>query len=233
MKKQNIFLVMTLLITTSILIFFSCQKTTQQSVNLKNQPSAIEKDFHEMSVIISATDAKNLNERNMAPTVEDNCCKYRGGSIGVGRSWNIATCKSHCESGIGFNCGGSVYLRCQNGTNCDYQLIPPACPPDTTPPPAILNNSIVSSSIADRRMDANCIFYSNNTIKFLFQKTLPITEKNNNIMEVEDEVLNEFPTKVLLDKKPYKGFTAMRGNYPINRNDGKFGSVTIKVKLVE
>jgi len=216
------------------------QKTNQNAGIVKKQSLDIEKNYHEMTVKISDNNAKNINERNMTSTQQGDCCDAHGGTSGYRRQWNVATCKSNCNTGIGFRCGGSMYRVCADGFYCDPRPFSPSCPPvDTTPtPPAsasILKMKNFESKIPqnNRSMDANCIFYSNNTIKFLFQNSLPKAENSNNIMEVEDEILDEFPAKTLLDGKPYRGYIPTKGNYAINRNEGKFGSVTIKVKFIQ
>lgn len=167
-----------------------------------------------MTVWVSNNGARILNEKaKITPFEEDDCCKFHGGAIGVGQSWNIATCKSGCKKGIGFRCGSYTYINCQDGTSCGIRSIPPDCP-DTIPPAPTLNkNSNGPEKLKrDRKMNAKMIFYSNSTIKFVFENSLPKSEMNNNIMEVEGESLNEFPVKVFLDNKPYRGYIPLEGN---------------------
>lgn len=202
------------------LIAISCEKKNQETKSKANN----HEEFMPM-VSVSKLTIATLSEYA-------NCCDPHGGSVGMGRQWFIATCKSKCTSGIGFNCGGTMFLKCADGFRCDVRIIPPNCPPDTTSPPEIATNSHQISQINDRLMRAECIFYTNNTMKLVFLNRLPASEDLIKNMEVEEEILNPFPSSILIDRKKYTGFTPQIGSYPINRKDGKFGSVTITIKLI-
>lgn len=221
MKNKKWITIISLFIVCQI-FFIQCAKTSKEKVEKSG--------IYEMSMSLSNDDALKLSTESTSSS--GNCCDAHGGSVGIGRQWFIATCKSKCETGIGFNCGGTMYLKCKDGSNCDVRIFPPNCPTDTTPPPpAIIDRNRHTLKENDRLMTADCIFLSNNTLKLIFQKPLPKDESSTKHLEVEDELLNEFPIPISLDKRKYKGFTPIRGSYLMSNADGKYGSVIINIKL--
>jgi hypothetical protein len=147
------------------------------------------------------------------------CGGSHGGSESFSMSWNIATCKTDCQKGLGFRCGRRKLYWCADGT-LDLEIIPSSCP-----------------ETKDRLMEADVLFYDNNTIKFVFKKALPESERGNSSFEVEDgeERVNDIqlPISLFLDGLHYSILRVIPGIYTIDYNDGEFGSVIINARLLE
>ena len=97
-------------------------------------------------------------------------CAGHGGTIGVGKSWNIATCKSDCSSGIGFRCGGDSYIKCSDGLHIPTGTTGVKCKQTTI--------------LTERQMTASLDFYEGMWLKINFENPLPEAEAENNIFEI-------------------------------------------------
>jgi hypothetical protein len=141
-------------------------------------------------------------------------CNDHGGPRSVSVTWQLATCKSDCEKGIGFRCGRDGILICQDG----YFVI---CTVGSNCPKK--DNS--------RTMTASYTFYDNNTLKLTFQNAVPDSEAANTNFEVEVTELVPLPSNLRLDGVAYAGYITQMGNYTIDYSDGPYGSVIINIQL--
>jgi hypothetical protein len=157
------------------------------------------------------SDGPNL--LRLAPDVnmlgEDHCSRH-GGTVGYGRSWNIATCKSDCSRGLGFRCGGEEYAKCSDGTIEILGVRGDHCPGDKP-----------------RRISADIRFYDNNTLSLTFLSALPEEEKDNNEFEVEEDTELNIPTYLLIGDRHYASYTVKKGIYKVDRSVGEFGQVVV------
>lgn len=141
-------------------------------------------------------------------------CNDHGGPRSVSVTWQLATCKSDCEKGIGFRCGRDGLLICQDGYII-FCIAGSNCPKK--------DNS--------RTMTASYTFYDNNTLKLTFQNAVPASEATNTTFEVEVTELVPLPSNLRLDGIAYAGYVTQMGNYTIDYSDGPFGSVIINIQL--
>lgn len=144
-------------------------------------------------------------------------CDEEGGVTFITLEWDLSTCRSNCTRGLGFRCGRRVIAGCKNGT-MDVYTHPGSCPN--------------GASAYNRRMKANMIFYTDGSLKLLFQNAVPLTEKGNANFEIEADEFIDMPEGILLDGVPLDGFKTSIGTYKINYSDGAYGSVTIPGALV-
>jgi len=143
-------------------------------------------------------------------------CSGHGGAVAASISWELATCKSNCEKGIGFRCGREGVIVCADGTACIF-VAGSNCPGHVMNP--------------DRKMEAGYTFYSNNTLKLTFKNAVPLEEQGNTVFEIEgDDFINLHPD-LLIGGIHYRGYTVQNGSYYIDYSDGPFGSVTLKIVL--
>lgn len=144
-------------------------------------------------------------------------CEGHGQTVGFGKTWDIATCKSSCSSGLGFRCGGVSYVRCSDGAIIVTGVRQGGCP-----------DKVMMES---RQISSNISFYDNNTLKIKFLSALPEEENGNDIFEVEGDIIVEIPEFLLIGGVHYESFTLLDGNYTIDRDDGEFGTVTVRMAL--
>lgn len=148
-------------------------------------------------------------------------CSCDGQLIRGGVRWDIATCRSNCQRGLGFRCGRSGWLICSDGYICqDFKKS--TCPSEETSLPA-----------TNRQMSAEYTFYNNNTLKLTFKNSRPIEEAGNSTFEIEAEDIIELPDGITIGGIHYTGYKTIIGNYTIDANDGQYGSVIINIALVQ
>ena len=143
-------------------------------------------------------------------------CGGQGGILATDITFYMGTCKSECERGIGFRCGTAGIILCKDG---DVQL----CSMGKCFPPI--------NQRSDRHMKASYTFYDNNTMKLTFLNPIPDEEKNNNIFEVEQDDFFSLPDEMRINNIAYKGYNVFQGDYYVNRTDGQYGSVILKISL--
>ena len=157
------------------------------------------------------------NLQRMSVSGEDPCFEH-GGTVGFGSTWEMATCKSDCSKGIGFRCGRETHIKCSDGTKIPTGQSGSNCP---------------VTSFSERAMTANFEFLEGGYLKLIFQNAITEEEADNNIFEVEEDDVIEIPQGLLIDGIQYSGFVTLSGNYEINREDGEYGSVTIRITFQE
>ncbi len=146
------------------------------------------------------------------------CAGHGGPANSLSVIWNVATCKTDCKRKIGFRCGKVRIVKCADGAS-DVEIFPSTCP-----------------SSDKRSMEADLIFYDNNTVKLIFRNSMPEEELSNTTFEIEegDEEVNDMklPSDMLLDGLHYNILRVKPGEYQINYRDGEFGSVIINIELI-
>ena len=158
-----------------------------------------------------ATTSTNLNDGKV------HCgCAWDGGILTTDIIFYMGTCKSHCERGIGFRCGTAGIILCGDGAVhlCDMGKCN-----------APLNQR------PERQMKASYTFYDNNTMKLTFLNPIPEEENNNNIFEVDQDDFFSLPEEMRINNIAYRGYSVYQGNYFVDRNDGQYGSVILKISL--
>jgi hypothetical protein len=143
-------------------------------------------------------------------------CLDHGGGVGIGYSWQVATCKSSCERGIGFRCGSQGYVTCADGSRFYVGRLHSKCPPVT----------------ATRAMDADVSFLDRQRMKIIFQRPVPDSEIGNTNFEIEADEELELPKFITIDGEHFSGYQIITGVYQVDYNDGDFGSVVIPIRLI-
>ncbi len=206
MKKKQAFLFSATSLLFFLFIFFACQK--------KKDTNKLES-----ATVLPFSYSGNSLAEKVDPSGGGgggSCgCKGHGGVAATPIEHWVATCRSECKSGLGFRCGG--FYLCRDGV-----IIP--CPWGHCPFTPEMNSN------SPRMMQSDLSFYNNGGLKLLFKKPLP-AEETGNIFEVEEDSEINFPDDVLVGGVHYNSFTALKGNYVINRNDGQFGSVIFNTTL--
>ena len=196
-----------LIAATSAIIGVACSKQSQSDKKVK-----------ELSITFdNKTTTQTEKVNSTCPT----------GAISATYTVILSTCASSCGSGIGFKCDGGYWtFTYAMGRSCQQQDKMRCV---IIPPPLVPTNSVTSNRIATTY---KLIFYNNGTMKYLFLSPLPEEEKNNNICEIEYPDICDLPSSMLIQGVRYKGYLPAVGKYIINRNDGKYGSVTFPVVLM-
>lgn len=143
-------------------------------------------------------------------------CGWHGGILHTDITFYMGTCRSNCERGIGFRCGTAGIILCKDG---DVQL----CHMGKCQPPLDFRS--------ERQMKASYTFYDNNTMKLTFLNPIPEEENNNNFFEVDQDDFFPLTEEMLINNNFYKGYNVYQGNYFVDRGDGQYGSVILKISL--
>jgi hypothetical protein len=143
-------------------------------------------------------------------------CLMHGGSVGIGLSWHLATCRTNCNHGIGFRCGRETYIICKDGTHIEVSQSMGNCPNAST----------------SKDMSGTFTFYNNNTAKIFFATDMISREAGNTTFEVEDTETIDLPSYILIGGAFYGQIRVLPNNYHINYSDGSHGSVTLAVQYV-
>jgi hypothetical protein len=192
----------------SITLIIACQKNG----NKKKDNS---KDYLSTGKKLEITTNTQLSDNaRLAPY-----CVGHGGPVGVGTSWDLATCKTKCEKGIGFRCGRETYSICGDGTTETISQSMGSCP-----------DRFLTS--AARKMDAILEFYDNGTAKIVFQKEVLAEERNNTTFEIEQYEYIDWPNYLLIGGRVYTSIRFVPQNYQINYSEGSHGSVTTYVEYI-
>jgi hypothetical protein len=146
----------------------------------------------------------------------DNPCFGHGSVVSYGGGWDIATCKSGCERGIGFRCGRYHTVTCSDGTVVTLSNTGSTCP----------------STVANRHMNGVYTFYDDGTMKITFLNAVPSEENGNTDFEIEGDDSIVIPPYLSIGGEFYSAFRINSGIYQIDYSDGDFGSVTMPVVLV-
>lgn len=146
-------------------------------------------------------------------------CIQHGGTVGIGTSWQLATCRSNCQHGIGFRCGRETYVICQDGTHIPVSQSMGNCP--------------VAVQVPNRQMNAVLSFYDNGTLKLTFAAPIPSSEVDNNTFEVEQDEYIDIPEYLRFNGVKYSKVKVQAGNYQLNRTDGNYGTVTLFCAYIE
>jgi hypothetical protein len=155
----------------------------------------------------------------MMPGEGSGChCPEGASPVSSSIGWDIATCRSHCEKGLGFRCGSEIDIQCSDGK-------PVVCRLRSTCPWADINMN------SSRKMNAAFNFYDNNTMKLIFQKPVPLEEMGNTDFEVEEEDFFALPDELLIGGVHYTGFQIKVDVYKIDYSDGAYGSVIVHIEL--
>jgi hypothetical protein len=158
------------------------------------------------------------------PAVRERLCDGVGeGGVNhyysVHAEWELATCRTNCDRGIGFRCGRRASAVCNNGS-VDVITHPGSCPNGATAYPYT------------RYMAANLTFYRGGDVKLTFLAPMPVTEIGNTDFEIEANEAFDLPDGIMLDGTKYDGFQTIIGIYKIDYSDGQYGSVTIPTVLI-
>jgi hypothetical protein len=145
-------------------------------------------------------------------------CPEGASPVSSSIGWEIATCRSHCEKGLGFRCGTEIHIQCSDGK-------PVVCRLRSNCPWADINMN------SSRKMNAAFSFYDNNTMKLIFQHSVPPEEKGNTDFEVEEEDFFALPDELLIGGVHYTGFQIKVDIYKIDYSDGAYGSVIVRIEL--
>lgn len=164
-----------------------------------------------------------VNTQNANRYAEEDPCILRGGQVGFGFSWHLATCRSGCDHGIGFRCGRETFLVCEDRSHITISQSMGHCPPANVP---IYNDD-------KRNMEGEVEFYDNGTIKIIFQKPMISEEIDNDIFEVEGDETIDFPVYLFLGGQQYSQIRILQNNYQINYNDGPYGSVILAALYIQ
>lgn len=214
MKKSLIALFS--IVCISALIVISCQRETSS-----NETSKVLELKTGTPLKSSAQNSGSTNRAPVDVTLGQCNCNNHGGTIGGGISWHLATCRSNCQRGIGFRCGREGYLNCQDGTVIICS--------------SIINCASVAKGVnPSRDMDATYTIYDNGTMKLVFNKAIPVIEKESStgdVFEVETTDFLSFSSPIAVDNITYAGIDIKQGNYKINYADGTYGSVVIAIEL--
>jgi hypothetical protein len=208
---RKLVLIFLFLFASFCIVYLSCTKNHLTGKDNTIQYLAIGK---KMSLSVSNSDY----QRMIDPGEEDPCLSH-GGQVGIGVSWRIATCKSDCNRGIGFRCGRSVYVICEDGTHIIVSQHTGNCPggnPTNT-----------------RQMEGEIEFYDNNTAKLFFKLPMISEETNNDIFEIEENEFIIFSGYLLLDEQRYTQIKILKNDYLINYSDGEYGSVIFAVEYIQ
>jgi hypothetical protein len=207
MKRISLFMI---LISGMLFWFSGCNKKEKASVETEATLKSRE--------VLPITIIKTTHSNGKTAAV---CDGVHGGEIGLGSSWEIATCKSNCDHGIGFRCGRETYAICRDGSHQIVQQNLGSC-----------NGGGVIIYQPGRSMDGIFEFYDNRTAKIIFQNGVPEKERNNNIFELEDNPNIEMPENILIGGVFYNYIRFVPGNYTIDYSDGRYGSVIVNVELI-
>lgn len=157
-----------------------------------------------------------VNIPNAAKHIPDDTCVQHGGTVGVGVSWDLATCRSNCEHGIGFRCGRETYVACKDGTHIVISHSNGHCPGD---------NSRIMTGMFE--------FYDNGTAKIIFTQPMISEEQGNTTFEMEGDETIDFPDYLLIGGHSYNWIKFLDGNYNIDYHDGDYGSVILSVEYLD
>jgi hypothetical protein len=200
MKVRKFFLGSSLLLI-AICIVFACTKSISSDPPENKTPIA-KKTVYKLS---------GVDQSSLKASDDESCgCKDHGGTYYTDVVWEMATCKSYCESGIGFRCGSAGFYIC-NDRHVEM------CPAGHCP------RNIIRDAASSRTMISEIKFYTDNTASFDLKKPIPEEEEGNNIFEVEEDRFVEFPEDVFVNDRHYAGFIAKKGNYFIDRGAGTYG----------
>lgn len=144
-------------------------------------------------------------------------CPKGQSPVGASVTWDIATCESGCESGLGFACSAKGVILCDKGT-----LV--ICDPG-------VGCMVGLKSGSNRNMTASYTFYDNNTLKLTFKNAIPAVERGKKDFHVGNVMIIPLPPGMLIDGILYKEFQVKKGVYQVDYSDGEFGSVTVPVQL--
>jgi hypothetical protein len=158
-------------------------------------------------------------EFKAAPVSGADCnCGSGGFPLSASLQWKMASCKFDCRNGWGMDCGLSWVLLCSNGQqvvcpvsgNCRTTLIDPL-----------------------RQVQATQNFFSNGTLRLSFQSELPPPERGQSGFDVPAPILVPLPAGLTIGGRAYSAFRIAAGAYPVDLSVGKWGSVVLRIDLVE
>lgn len=199
MKKNNRLIQDTTILFTAFLCLtiLSCRK------EISKQPNA--------NLLSSVALAVDDGGEDGADEAEADICAQNGHgpTVALSVSWQLATRRSNCQRGIGFRCGRSGIITCQDGTVL------------------ILSNGV----LINRRMGAT-ITRADNKLKFTFLKPMPVDEAGNQVFEVEEPYFLNNPFRYQLNNDLFTSIKIQPGNYTIDYNDGPWGSVLFNYELI-
>lgn len=215
MKKNFVFLLAGFFPVLSI-FYLACSKgkakeTTQENISLQTGKK--------LNITVDQSALGELLDPGDGGGGEGDVCLHHGGTIGIGSSWELATCRSNCTTGIGFRCGRELYIICADGTHIPLNINTGNCPPHGSNTP--------------RQMDGTIYFYENNTMKVLFNTSVTSEENDNNTFEVEQDDIIDLPEYLLLGEVHYSKIKILQNNYQLNRNDGSYGSAVFSIQYIQ
>jgi hypothetical protein len=234
-------------VMSGIILTSSCKKEKSKDSEIVHElPITFEKTKspNQSSITIGNGDVvlSNAEVSNFEEEVGDLCSATgHGVSSGIGKSWDLATCKSDCSKGLGFRCGSDLYVICSDGARIYYGHSDGSCPSHThvttesssqTMPTSYYEHRINNRVKQSRGMTALYKFYSNNTMKIIFTKALPKEENSTDTaFDIENEDYIPLPKHVKIGGIKYTSYTTIPGKYQLNKRDGANGSVSIKIRL--
>lgn len=197
-----------LVVVLSMLAYLACNKS-----NSKQKKEDINLTAGKKLDITVNKDA--LQNGKVRPEDTDRCLLH-GGSVGVGVSWHLATCRTNCDHGIGFRCGRETYVICKDGTHLEVSQSMGNCPNAST----------------TKDMSGTFTFYNNNTAKISFTTDMISREAGNSTFEVEDIETIDLTAYILVGGMYYGQLRVLPNNYHINYGDGSHGSVILAVQYI-